>query len=180
MAVCKKVNDRQFLFIYRQKSEKGVEDVFRCKPSEQSRESLLKGNQFILSLKIMFDDLRKKYDLKKVEMQILWCVYISEENVNTPSDIGRILAMNKAMVSKGLDSLYKRNMVTYLVDDKDRRYVHYTIGENGKAVCEDFEHLWDYMREKLFKGIPKEDVDKFLEVAKKMHMNLLELDEKEQ
>lgn len=151
--------------------------MFKCKQSEQDREGLLKSNQFVLGLKMKFDELRKKYDLKKVEMQILWCVYVADDKVNTPGEICRHLAMNKAMVSKGLDSLYQRKMVTYWVDDKDRRYVHYTIGENGEAICEDFERLWEYMKERLFKGIPQKDVDTFLKVAKKMHENLLELEE---
>ncbi len=153
--------------------------MFQCRQSVENRESLFRGNQFVLNLKGKFDDLRKKHDLKKVEMQILWYVYIADETENTPGDICKHLGMNKAMVSKGLDALYKRNMVVCAMDENDRRYVHYTIGENGEAVCDDFEHLWEYMRVNLFKGIPQKDVDTFLDVAKKMHMNLLELEKEE-
>lgn len=145
--------------------------------SEHAR--MMTGNQFWLGLKRLFDDIRKRNDLKKVELQVIGYLNMAGDE-NTSSDICRNMHLNKAMVSKTLDALNKRGLVDYKTDENDRRFVHYFITEKGQLIVNDLHNVWNYTHNNLFKGIPDEEIDQFFKTCKKMHANMLAMQDKEE
>jgi len=135
---------------------------------------MMTGSQFFMGLKSLFEDIRKRNDLKKVELQVFSYLNMAGDE-NTSSDICKNMNLNKAMVSKTLDALNKRGLVEYKTDEKDRRFVHYFITEKGQPIVEDLHNVWNYTHINLFKGLSDEEVNQFFDICKKMHHNMLEM-----
>ncbi len=153
--------------------------MFNCDTGPMERMHMMHGNQFIIGLKERFDVTRKEHDLKKVELQIISYLSMASDEDNTSSDIVRNLHMNKAMVSKTLDALNKRGLVEFRTDAKDRRYVHYYTSEQARPILDKLNEVWEYTKINLFKGLEKDEVDEFFRIARIMHTNMMEMQEKE-
>lgn len=139
------------------------------------RMRVIHGNQFVLEMKTRFENIRKQYDLKKVELQIINYLFNCENEENTAKDITIMLHMNKAMVSKNLDALCKKNLVETKTDENDRRFIHYYVTEEAKPIIEDIQNTWDYMQINLFDGVSEEDRELFYQICKTLHANLLKM-----
>jgi len=135
------------------------------------------GNQFVIRLKEMFANTRKKHNLTNVEMQILSYLNMAEETDNTSKAICQNMHMNKAMVSKTLDGLSKRNLVCFKTDENDRRYVHYYLTEEAKPITEDFQSVWDYLHSNLFVGFDEDEIAAFFKMCRRIHENMMKIDE---
>lgn len=146
--------------------------------SSIERMKIVHGNQFVMEIKKKFEDIRKQYNLKKVELQIINYLFNCEDNANTAKDITIMLHMNKAMVSKNLDALSKRNLVFAKPDEKDRRFIHYFVTEEAKPIIEGIQDTWVYMEKNLFVGVTEEERDQFYRICKILHSNLIHMQDK--
>lgn len=153
--------------------------MFNCDTGPMERAHMMHGNQFIIGLRERFEVARKAHDLKKVELQIISYLSMATDEDNTSSDIVRNLHMNKAMVSKTLDTLNKRGLVEFRTDAKDRRYVHYFTTDQAQPILDSLSEAWEYTKQNLFKGLEKSEIDEFFRITRIMHSNMLEMQEKE-
>ena len=137
-------------------------------------EIILRGSQFRRILESHIQELKKKYNVTKAELEIL--NYLSESGAqNTSSDIHRHLMMTRGHISQSIDKLCKKNYIRVLPDEKDRRFVHCILTESAYVIVDDIQRQIDSMNNCIFEGISEEEMDVFGEIALKVWDNMKKL-----
>lgn len=137
-------------------------------------ESILQGGQFKKLLDEQSAGLRRKYDLKKAELEILYFLSRCGEH-NTSTDIHYQLMMNKGHISQAVDSLCRRELITAIPDKEDRRYIHYEILDSAQEIVEEMAKRREETNRKIFEGISEEERKVFAEVSAKIRNNIKKL-----
>jgi DNA-binding MarR family transcriptional regulator len=141
---------------------------------DEQLEIVLKGGDFKRLLDMQLDEIKKKYDLKKVEIEVLF--YLSKcGEQNTPTDVTNRLNLNRGHVSQAIDALLKRKFVTATADINDRRSMHYTITSDAEAVIEDIAAKKKEMDAQILKGISKKEVETYKKISEKMIKNIRDM-----
>lgn len=141
---------------------------------QENLEPFLRGGQFKRIIETGLTEIRKETGLKRVEIEIIHCLYICGEK-NTMKDICTNLQMNKGHISTALDNLCREHYVNAIRDKEDRRHVHYFLTEKSVPVAEEISTRWDEIMSRLIKGIPVEGLEQFKKVAKMIGKNMDEL-----
>lgn len=74
----------------------------------------------------IFNELSEELQLTKNEIDVLLFLH-NNAPLNTASDIARYRAMSKSMISKSVDSLYRKGYLSYETDEMDKRCIHLKI-----------------------------------------------------
>lgn len=139
-------------------------------------ELMLRGEQFKKLLDDLAGEVRKKYDMKRAELEILYFLSKSGEQ-NTSTDIHYQLMMNRGHISQAVDSLCKRHFIIAIPDENDRRYVHYKVLETAKEIVEEIAKRREAINHQIFEGVTEEELNTFLEVSAKIKKNIENLNE---
>lgn len=134
-------------------------------------ELVLKGGRFRKLQDEHFMGLRRKYDMKKAEMEILYFLSKCGEN-NTSTDIYHKLAMNRGHISQAVDSLCKRNYLTAIPDQEDRRYVHYKLTDAAQEIVQELKKEHEEISKKILDGVTEEELNTLKRIAYKMWKNM--------
>jgi DNA-binding MarR family transcriptional regulator len=141
---------------------------------DEQLEVVLKGNDFKHLVDKQFNEIKKKYDLKKVEIEVLF--FLSKcGNENTPTDITRRLNLNRGHVSQAIDLLLKRQLVAAVADAQDRRCMHYTITTNAVSIIDEIANVKKQTEEQILQGITEEELELYKKVSDKMLKNIRSL-----
>jgi DNA-binding MarR family transcriptional regulator len=141
---------------------------------DEQLEIALKGSDFKRLVDTQFDEIKKKYDLKKVEIEVLF--FLSRcGNENTPTDIAKRLKLNRGHVSQAIDILLKRQLIAAVADEQDRRCMHYTITTNAVIVIDEIANAKKKMDEQVLKGITEDELEVYKKVSEKMIKNIREM-----
>lgn len=141
------------------------------KDLEKEIEALLRGNQFKQLRECELLSIRKHYDLKRIEVEILY--FLSKAgNTNTSRDICQRLKANKGHISKAVDNLCKRNYLIAVQDSVDRRYVHYCISDEAKEIVNKITSKWNELNRELFMGVTPQELEELKRVAEKIGKNM--------
>jgi DNA-binding MarR family transcriptional regulator len=141
---------------------------------DEQMEIVLKGGDFKHLLDTQLDEIKKKYDLKKVEIEVLF--FLSKcGSENTPTDITKRLNLNRGHVSQAIDVLLRRKLIAAVPDEKDRRCMHYTITTNAVPVIDEIANVKKRMDEQILKGITAEELETYKKISEKMMKNIREL-----
>lgn len=138
---------------------------------EKQIEVVLRGGKFKKMLTNQLAGIKEKYGLKRVEIEILYFLTRCGEH-NTSKDVCQYLNMNKGHISQAVESLCEQGYLTAITDTDDRRYIHYTVTEKAKAFGEEMATLWANIIQRLFEGIPEEELKVFEEVSGKIGENM--------
>lgn len=134
-------------------------------------ELALKGSEFKRVLESHFDAVKKHYDLKKVDIEVLF--YLSEcQESNTPTDIYKRLGLNRGHVSQAIDTLVKRGYISALPDKNDRRSMHYVITGKADQAISEISLLKNDFEQRLLEGISEREKETFKRVTYKIMENL--------
>lgn len=134
-------------------------------------EIALKGNEFKRVLEKHFDAIKKKYELKKVDIEVL--LYLSEcGDKDTPTDIYISLGLNRGHVSQAIDSLIKKGYVQSIADSNDRRIAHYAILESAQDIIAKISLLKNEFDKKIFDGLSQEEITQYKRITIKIMQNL--------
>lgn len=134
-------------------------------------ESILQGGQFKKLLEEQTIEVRKKYDMKKAELEILY--FLSRcDGSNTSTDIYRHLMMNRGHISQAVDSLCKRRYIVAIPDKNDRRYVHYEIQESAQTIIEEVTRKREEMNRQILNGVSEEELKILSDVSVKIRKNI--------
>ena len=117
------------------------------------------------------NEIRQKYDIKKVELEVLYFLSRSGD-LNTSSDIHRQLKMNKGHISQAVDALCSRNYIVPVQDTQDRRYVHYEVQDVAKELIEEITQKRHEINELILKDITEEELQIFRKVSEKIRNNI--------
>jgi DNA-binding MarR family transcriptional regulator len=121
-----------------------------------------------------FDEIKKKYNLKKVEIEVLF--FLSKcGNENTPTDITKRLNLNRGHVSQAIDVLLKKKLIAAVADEKDRRCMHYTITTNAVSIIDEIANVKNEMDRQVLQGITEEELVMYKKISDKMLKNIREL-----
>lgn len=134
-------------------------------------ESILQGGPFKKLLEEQSMELRRKYDLKKAELEILYFLSRCGEH-NTSTDIHHQLMMNRGHISQAVDSLCRRNYIIAIPDQDDRRYIHYELAESSRGMIEELTKRREEMNRRILDGISEEELKIFREVSAKIRKNI--------
>lgn len=114
----------------------------------------------------------EKYDLRKVELDILSFFAIHERRGDTAKDISLTKHISKAHISKSLDNLKQRGYIYLEEDTKDHRRIHISLTEEGTRVLEEFMKIRHECKEILFQNVTQEEKGILVQVLDKMQRNV--------
>ncbi|MGN0388723.1 MAG: MarR family winged helix-turn-helix transcriptional regulator [Suilimivivens sp.] len=134
-------------------------------------EVILRGGQFKQLTEQELSELRKKYDLKRIELEVIYFLSICGEE-DTVVSIHDYLNANRGHISQTVFTLCERGYVTSAQDLKDRRYTHYSLTEEGKNIAAQTKLVWDKIISDMFEGISEEDIETFKRVSVKVSQNI--------
>lgn len=134
-------------------------------------EIILRGGQFKQYTQQELAGLREKYDLKRIELEVVYFLSICGEN-NTVASMHEYFDANKGHLSQALFTLGKRKLVTAERDKKDRRYTHYHLTEEGIMIAGELKKVWEKIHQELFAGISEEEMACFQRVSRKVYENI--------
>ena len=142
----------------------------------QEYEILLIGQQLKKLLEKKSLPIMVKYDLRKVELDILSFLDYSSEG-DTAKDIMLTKHISKAHVSKSVDNLKKRGYIQLREDKEDHRKFHISLTESGVSVLHEFLKIRNECKEILFRNITQGEKAVLNQVLEKMQDNInIELD----
>ncbi|MGN0161567.1 MAG: MarR family winged helix-turn-helix transcriptional regulator [Lachnospiraceae bacterium] len=131
----------------------------------------LKGSEFKRALEEQFESVKKEFDLKKVDIEVLY--YLSDCDCdNTPTDIYKRLKLNRGHVSQAIDDLVKRGYIIAMSDAKDRRSVHYVVTSYAKPLVHKIAVLREELDHKIFDGITEQEIAVYKKVTYKILQNI--------
>lgn len=120
-----------------------------------------------------FTRVMKKLKLTKSEIDILLFLH-NNAPLNTARDIARYRAMSKSMISKSVDSLYRKDYLSYSVSELDKRQYHLKIQAKAMPIVETLCKVQRKFFKKLFNNITEEEFKTVETVLNKMHENIID------
>lgn len=100
-------------------------------------------------------------------LDILW-----EEQSLSQQNIADLIQKDKNSVTKIIDSLEKKNLVNRVVDQRDRRINKIELTQEGLDLEKITTEVAINFMNDTIKGIDNQDLDKFVEVMRRLKDNL--------
>lgn len=138
---------------------------------EEQIEILLRGSEFKKLRECELSEIREEYNLKRIEIEILYFLSKSHNN-DTSADMCKRLNANKGHISQAVDNLCKQNYVIAIPDTNDRRYIHYQVTEKAQEIVERITLKWKDLNKELFAGITSEEMEELKIIAEKIGKNM--------
>ena len=136
--------------------------------------AVLRGRKLKKILRTQYSDLRKKYDITQLDIELLQ--YFSENPGAAASDVIRDLDLNKGNVSTALFKLFRNGLVDGEPNDHDRRIIEYRLREKGKKIIRETDGIQEKLLEQVFRGVTEQEKDIMKQIADKVCRNLMELE----
>jgi DNA-binding MarR family transcriptional regulator len=141
---------------------------------DEELEIALKGGDFKHFLDAQFDEIKKKHDLKKVEIEVLF--FLSKcGSENTPTDVSKRLNLTRGHVSQAIDVLLKKHYITAEADEADRRCMHYHITEDAVLLIDEIAAVKNQMDRQILKGITEEELALYKKISEQIMSNIREM-----
>ncbi|MGI6008045.1 MAG: MarR family winged helix-turn-helix transcriptional regulator [Ruminococcus sp.] len=141
---------------------------------DETLETLLYGMQFKKLLEKLLLPIENKYDLNKVDLQIMFYLY-SAGSRNTSKDIMELKRFTRGHISQSLGRLQKKGYITIELDTKDRRCMHNYLTECSEDIIEQLRDVFARVREIIFTGITEEEKEVLISAVQKISRNINEV-----
>lgn len=141
-------------------------------------EGLLQGTQFQKLYNRKIESLRREYNLRKVDIDILYFLFKSGEH-NTSKDINDLNLFNKGHISQSVGRMVKQQLIYIIPDQEDRRCMHIMLTDRAIKVVEEITALRKQMYNIILKGVTEEERDILLHVSRKVNENIKDALEKQ-
>lgn len=133
-------------------------------------EGFINGQRFKRLYEINCEPLMKKYNLKKIELEVLYFLH-SYEMYDTAKDIVNYKCLSKAHVSKAIDGL-TRNHYIAACSGADRRCVHLTVTDQALPIIDEMNRIWAHIEQCVYQNISEHERAVFTEVLNKIVSNV--------
>lgn len=134
---------------------------------------LLSGHQFKKLYEKEYDAVIKKYNLKKIEIEILY--FVSQcGSRDTAKDIAKLHCISKAHISNSVEDLTHKKYISVLEDSQDRRFIHLSLTEQAKPIIADIEVVRSRLSDIIFQNISEEEKETIMRVSRKIVKNISE------
>lgn len=134
-------------------------------------EGLLQGTQFQKLYNRKIEVLREEYNLRKVDIDILYFLFKSGKN-NTSKDISDLNLFNKGHISQSIGRMENQQLIYPIRDQNDRRCMHIMLTDKAVKIVEEITALRKQMYSIILKGVTEEERDVLLRVSKKVNENI--------
>lgn len=121
----------------------------------------------------IFYQLAEELQLTQNEIDVLLFLY-NNAPLNTASDIARYRAMSKSMISKSVDSLYRKGWLSYETDEIDKRCIHLKIEPVAIPIVEKLHEVQKDFFDILTYNITEEEYQAIKTVLNKMYQNIID------
>ncbi|MEE1313437.1 MAG: MarR family winged helix-turn-helix transcriptional regulator [Lachnospiraceae bacterium] len=139
---------------------------------EQPIEILINGAQMRKLYEKQAEPLRRQYQLRKIDMELLYYLSKAGREHNTAKDLNQLKLFTKGHISQSISRMRQQNLVKVLQDKEDRRYGHIILTEAAKELVAEIEKLHVRIQEIVFQGITREEINSLIEIAIKMNKNI--------
>lgn len=140
---------------------------------EQKIEAFLNGGRFRKLFDMEFEPIRKKYDLCRIDLQILTYLEKSGEQ-NTSKNIVDMGFFTKGHVSQSLNRLHRMGMVDMEQDQQDRRLIHLFLTEKSRKIVKEVAGVREQISRIVFKNVTEEEFGMLSQIAAKIIDNIQE------
>ena len=134
-------------------------------------EVVLKGGEFRKYSDSKFAPLRKHYDMKRAEFEVIYYLSICRD-ADSLVNISDFLNANKGHISATVYGLTEKGYISSAQDKNDRRYMHFTLTDKGKEVAADIENIWKDINNELYYGLTDEEIAAFKNTFRKICKNI--------
>ena len=134
-------------------------------------EGLLQGTQFQKLYNRKIEELRKTYNLRKVDVDILYFLFKSGEH-NTSKDICDLNLFNKGHISQSVGRMVRQQVIYIVQDQEDRRCMHIMLTDRAVEIVEKITALREQMYNIILKGVTDEERHVLLQVSRKVNANV--------
>lgn len=134
---------------------------------------LMSGHQFKKLYEKKYEFIMKKYELKKIEIEILNFISNCGEN-DTARDIAKVQYISKAHISNTIDELKHKKYINVVEDCQDRRYVHLCLTNEARPIIEEIEEIKAQIFAILFRNVAEEEKQLLYKIAKQIVSNISE------
>ena len=138
---------------------------------EQAVETLLHGREFKQLLESKILEIREKYGLRKIDVEILYYLYRFREQ-DTSKDIRAAYMFTKGHISQSVEHLQQMHLLVAVPDQKDRRRGHLHLTAAAEGIVCSIEKMWEDMTAVIFEGITEQERDTLHTIAAKMTKNM--------
>lgn len=136
----------------------------------ENMDVMLRGRKFRKLVEYTFSDIRTKYDLRQIEIEVL--LYLFNHPGSNSSEVYRSLSINKGHVSQAIFNLCNKGFLTSEQDKNDRRYVTFSITDLGRSLIKESTEVREATMRRLFDGISEEDLEAFRRINAKISENI--------
>lgn len=134
-------------------------------------EEVLKGGEFRKYADSKFALMRKHYDMKRAEFEVIYYLSICQD-ADSLVNISDFLNANKGHISSTVYGLTEKGYITSEQDKNDRRYMHFSLTDKGKEVAAEIKSVWHNIRNELFYGLSEEEITSYIKTTYKICKNI--------
>lgn len=134
-------------------------------------EGLLQGTQLQKIYNRKIEALRKEYNLRKVDIDILYFLYKSGEH-NTSKDIGDLNLFSKGYISQSVSRMEEQQIIYVIRDEADRRCMHIMLTDVAVEIVGEITALRKQMFDIILRGVTQEEQDVLFRVSRKVNQNI--------
>lgn len=134
---------------------------------------LMSGHQFKKFYEKNYEGIMKKYDLKKIEIEILYFISNCGEN-DTARDIATIQYISKSHISNSIEDLTHKKYISVIEDCQDRRRFHLKLTDTARPIIDEIEMIRNQIFETLFQNVTEDERQILIRIAKKITQNISE------
>lgn len=116
----------------------------------------------------------KKYNLSFREADML-LIFSNNPNVINAKDVVCLSNVSKAYVSKAINQLVDKKLITVCVDENDKRKQKVIVNDSAKDIVKELNKVENSYLNTLRKNISKESIDTLINVFYKVKDNIIEM-----
>lgn len=117
------------------------------------------------------ENVMKKYDLRKIDMDIIICL-ATYKDMRTAKDIASLEMFTKGHISQSIKRLKERGYIIVSQDENDMRMQNLEVSENAKSIIHEVCAIKDALEKSVFDGITEEEIETMKEVFRKICTNI--------
>lgn len=130
--------------------------------------SRLVGCSYNDTIKVVAD--RNKLNWFEADMLL---ILSNNKDIINAKDVVNFSKVSKAYVSKSINSLLKKKLISIEVDDSDKRKQKIIINKSANKVIDDLKKSEKKYLENLVNNIDVKEIDKFIKLYKLLGNNIL-------
>ena len=138
-----------------------------------SNEFLINYRQIIRLYEDMLKVIQQKYDLTKIEVDIISFLHNNPKR-NTARDISEFRLLKKGNVSHALDLLVLKDLLTKSPRSEDRRIISLFLTKNTSDLTEDIDKVNLKFQKQIFENFTDEDIKLYALFNKNILSNISE------